>query len=202
MRILIAVSLALFAAPTLAAKYQVPDNVTTRTGPYHSDYVDAVDFSTRATQPVEFAKGKLCVAENVTNSAVSLHDTSGSFVGGATGNYYQNSNSQTVQAGSVFKYIDDNAQTLIASGTTDGGATALGLTHDILKFDLKVVTIIDNPPSKKWWVFRTTWMLLTKNEALLARAEIRDAANLYEPTDRTVPLWTDDHASLFEILKK
>lgn len=140
MRIIIAVSLALFAAPTLAAKYQVPANVTTRTGPYHGDYVDAVDFSSRATQPVEFAKAKLCVAENVTNSVVSLHDTSGSFVGSATGNYYQNSNSQTVQAGNVFKYIDDNAQTLIASGTTDGGATALGLTHDILKFDLKVVT--------------------------------------------------------------
>ena len=77
------------------------------------------------------------------------------------------------------------------------------VVHALAKeFGLKVVTIIDNPPSKKWWVFRTTWMLLTKNEALLDRPEIRDVANIYEPSDRSVPLWTDDHASLFEILKK
>jgi hypothetical protein len=29
---------------------------------------------------------------------------------------------------------------LIATGTTDGGSTALGLTRDIVKFDLKAMT--------------------------------------------------------------
>jgi hypothetical protein len=70
------------------------------------------------------------------------------------------------------------------------------------EFGLKAVTIVDNPSSKKWWIFRTTWMLLTKNDALLNRPEIRDAAAGNESTTRTVSLWTDDHASLYEILKK
>lgn len=68
-------------------------------------------------------------------------------------------------------------------------------------FDLKVATITDNPPSKKWWVFRTTWMLLTKNEALLNRTEIRDATTEPDETAKTVKMWTDDHASVYEILK-
>jgi spermidine synthase len=68
-------------------------------------------------------------------------------------------------------------------------------------FGLRCVTIVDDPPSKKWWVFRTTWMLVTRNQALLARADIRDAAGKYVPSPRSVSLWTDDHTSVFEILK-
>ena len=68
-------------------------------------------------------------------------------------------------------------------------------------FGLSVVTIVDNPPSNKWWIFRTTWMLVTRNRALLARPEIENAADKYEPSSRTASLWTDDHASLYEILK-
>jgi hypothetical protein len=70
------------------------------------------------------------------------------------------------------------------------------------EFGLHVVTIVDNPPTKKWWVFRTTWMLLTQNEALLNRPEIRDAAAKNEASTKSVALWTDDHASVYEILKR
>ena len=82
----------------------------------------------------------VCLSHRISdtlNSAVSLQDSSGSFVGPATGNYYRNVNSQTVQGGGVFKYIDDSTSALIATGTTDGGSTALGFTRDIVKFDLK-----------------------------------------------------------------
>ena len=69
------------------------------------------------------------------------------------------------------------------------------------EFGLKAMTVIDNPPSKKWWLFRTTWMLVTKNQALLDRPEVREATGEYVPSHRSVPLWTDDQTSVYEILK-
>ncbi len=66
-------------------------------------------------------------------------------------------------------------------------------------FGLAAVTIGHSPPDKSWWVFRSTWVLLStdptalESDAMLATAE--------EPSAREVPLWTDDHASVFEILK-
>ena len=69
------------------------------------------------------------------------------------------------------------------------------------QFGLQAVTLIDNPPSKKWWVFRTTWILVTRNQALLDSPDIQEAAGKYEASPRSVPLWTDDHTSLYQILK-
>lgn len=51
-----------------------------------------------------------------------------------------------------------------------------------------------------WWDYSSTWMLLTKDKALLAKPEIRKPAEERAPSDRHVPLWTDDFASLFQIL--
>ncbi|MEO6004598.1 MAG: fused MFS/spermidine synthase [Opitutus sp.] len=68
-------------------------------------------------------------------------------------------------------------------------------------FGLKVVMIVDNPPTKKWWIFRTTWMLLTRDQAFIDRPEIHAAAEHAEPSTRSVALWTDDHTSVYEILK-
>ena len=140
MRAVIATLVVLLPCTAFAAKWEMPGYVTTKTGPYRGAYADTVDFSYQAGQVVDFAKAKLCVAENVSNNAVSLQDSAGSFVGPATGTYYRDANSQTVQGGTVFKYIDDSTSTLIASGTADGGTSSLGLVHDLLKFDLKIVT--------------------------------------------------------------
>lgn len=140
MRARVATLMLLLPCVAFAAKWEVPENVTTKPGPRHGSYADTVDFSYQAVQAVDFAKAKLCVAENVTNDAVSLQDAAGSFVGPATGNYYRNSNSQTVQGGAVFKYVDDATSVLIATGTADAGTSSLGLVHDLLKFDLKVGT--------------------------------------------------------------
>ena len=121
------------------AKWEIPSNVTVREEGKRASYMEAVDFSYQSEQPVAFARLKMCVAENVSNAAVSLQDASGSFVGSATGNYYRGSNTQTVQGGGIFKYVDDAASALIATGTADGGSTALGFTRDIVKFDLKAM---------------------------------------------------------------
>lgn len=130
----VAFAVALIPAAALCGSNDLPDNVsTTESG--RAIYIDSIDFSYQASQSHEFSKLKLCVAENVTNHVVTLQDSAGSFVGAATGNYYRSSQSQTVQGGGIFKYVDDAAAILIATGTTEGGKIAF--SRDLLKFDLK-----------------------------------------------------------------
>lgn len=133
-------SLLIWPVAGYCAKPVLPDNVTTRDANKRQSYLEAIDFSYQADREIAFAAAKLCVAETINNSAVTLSDSAGSFVGAATGTYYSNDKSRTVAGGSVFKYVDDTVTTLIANGTADGGPAAWGLTRDILKFDLKVAT--------------------------------------------------------------
>lgn len=67
-------------------------------------------------------------------------------------------------------------------------------------FELSEAVISDDFESD-WWEYETTWILLTKNRALLATKAIHDAAD--DPLKKPVApvVWTDDHASLAEILK-
>jgi hypothetical protein len=67
-------------------------------------------------------------------------------------------------------------------------------------FGLQAAVISDDD-EKDWWVYRTTWILVTRNQALLDDEEIRAATDKPEAPDDSVSLWTDDHASLYEILK-
>ncbi len=122
------------------ATVPMPSNVTTMPGNASGSYINSMDFSYQSNAPVGFNKLKLCVAENVSNRAIQLTDSSGSFFGPATGHYYNNQHSQTVQGGDIFKYADASLSTLIANGTVDGGSVALGLTRDIIKYDLKAST--------------------------------------------------------------
>lgn len=70
------------------------------------------------------------------------------------------------------------------------------LAHE---FDLGMATVSDDL-ELEWWIYGTTWIIVTKNQALLAQEEIREAADEPRIKPRSV-LWTDDHASLYEILK-
>lgn len=63
------------------------------------------------------------------------------------------------------------------------------------------VAVISDDDEKDWWIYRTTWILVTKNQALLDNEEIRAATDKPETPAKPVGLWTDDHASLYEILK-
>jgi hypothetical protein len=67
-------------------------------------------------------------------------------------------------------------------------------------FGLHAVAIRDDPPDKHWWLFRTTWILVTRNRAVLSNPAIQLAASPPEPRP-DIGLWTDDHASVYEILK-
>jgi hypothetical protein len=67
-------------------------------------------------------------------------------------------------------------------------------------FNLKVVTISDDD-EPDWWVYATTWMLVTRNKEILRNERIIDVAEEPDPDNAAFPLWTDDYASLFSILK-
>ena len=67
-------------------------------------------------------------------------------------------------------------------------------------FDMHVVTISDDH-EPDWWVYATTWMLVTKNKAFLENDKIRDVADTPEPDVKNAPMWTDDFASLYSIMK-
>jgi hypothetical protein len=54
---------------------------------------------------------------------------------------------------------------------------------------------------ERWWLYGSTWVLLSPSPARLNAAEINSAARKVV-LNPDVPLWTDDFASLFPILKK
>jgi hypothetical protein len=139
MRHMLIAALALCLLPYSAhsKKPELPANMTVRPADKRNSYIDTIDFSYKSETPVPFATLKLCIAGTISNNSTSLQDSAGAFVGPATGTYYSNTRTQTVQGGSTFKYLDDSISTLIATGTVDGGSTALGLTRNVLKFDLK-----------------------------------------------------------------
>jgi len=68
-------------------------------------------------------------------------------------------------------------------------------------FGLEVVHLSDdNEPD--WWIYATSWMLVTKNKAFLEKERIRDISEGPETSKKPGVLWTDDFASVYAIMKK
>lgn len=66
--------------------------------------------------------------------------------------------------------------------------------------NLHTVTISeDSEPN--WWIYSTTWMLVSRNKAFLEIDSIKDVAEAPETHKKEIPLWTDDYASLYSIMK-
>jgi hypothetical protein len=63
-----------------------------------------------------------------------------------------------------------------------------------------MATISDDFESD-WWFYDTTWILVTKNKALLAVPEIDEATDVPAKNPKPAVLWTDDQTSLYEILR-
>lgn len=63
------------------------------------------------------------------------------------------------------------------------------------------LAVVQDDPEDEWWSYRTTWILLTRDAELLAAEPIAEVTDDPKPVDPLVGLWTDDHASLFPILK-
>lgn len=66
-------------------------------------------------------------------------------------------------------------------------------------FGLTALCISDDS-EPNWWVYATTWILLTKNKEFAANEALREAADA-PAVEKNSPLWTDDFASLYSIMK-
>lgn len=55
---------------------------------------------------------------------------------------------------------------------------------------------------EQWWVYGSTWALMSRQREFYNRPEIYSAAVQFRTNAPVIPLWTDDFASLFQILRK
>lgn len=59
----------------------------------------------------------------------------------------------------------------------------------------------DDEDEDNWWIYASTWVLLSHDEALINAAAIQEGARAVGTNLVQIPLWTDDFASLFQILQ-
>lgn len=73
----------------------------------------------------------------------------------------------------------------------------LGLAADL---GLTAAVIDHNADPAQWWIYSSTWVLLTRDKEFLSQSSIRAAAK-GKVSARKVPIWTDDYCSVLGILK-
>ena len=86
----------------------------------------------------------------------------------------------------------------ISNGSLDLEPVVANLAR---RFNYASVIIEYSPPRDQWWNQVSTWMLLSHNEALLNSPAIRESTRPAQAEAGTIPLWTDDFASLFQIIR-
>lgn len=52
-----------------------------------------------------------------------------------------------------------------------------------------------------WWLYASTWMVLSRNQEFMDRPALRNAASAPVTGPNTIPLWTDDYTSMFKVLQ-
>ncbi len=52
-----------------------------------------------------------------------------------------------------------------------------------------------------WWLYASSWMILSKNREFMSRTALRYAASGPAEKPVKIPLWTDDYTSMFKILQ-
>lgn len=68
-------------------------------------------------------------------------------------------------------------------------------------FGYKLASIDYEETDEEWWLYSSTWVLLSHNDQIMDSPAIRNAASTVQTNTVKVPLWTDDFASLFQILR-
>jgi len=68
-------------------------------------------------------------------------------------------------------------------------------------FHYRTAVIHFDAPEEKWWLYSSSWVLLSRNAETMQSADIAKAATPLKDGEFRVPLWTDDFASLFQIVK-
>jgi hypothetical protein len=68
-------------------------------------------------------------------------------------------------------------------------------------YQLAAIDYEDTENEGDWWLYSSTWVLLTHNPQTINSPAIHAAAYTVKTNNLAVPLWTDDFTSLFQILK-
>ena len=68
-------------------------------------------------------------------------------------------------------------------------------------FQLHYATISHDPKEDEWWLYRTTWVLLSRDAARIQAESLQEVADAASDETAELVLWTDDHASLLRVLK-
>ena len=68
------------------------------------------------------------------------------------------------------------------------------------EFGYRRLSISDGDGEKDWWIYSSTWVLLSKNEPLMTLIASKTESAKSEASTKKVPLWTDDYASLWPIM--
>ena len=69
------------------------------------------------------------------------------------------------------------------------------------RFQYQVANISYDENDDEWWEYSCTWILLTHSKDILNSQSISAATSAVSTNSVKIPLWTDDFASLFQILK-
>ena len=59
----------------------------------------------------------------------------------------------------------------------------------------------EDEDEEAWWLYGSTWMVLSKNKDFMSRDALRSAASPPVGKPNHIPLWTDDYTSLFGVLQ-
>ncbi|HWX19106.1 MAG TPA: fused MFS/spermidine synthase [Candidatus Binatia bacterium] len=75
------------------------------------------------------------------------------------------------------------------------------VTNLARQFNYKLAVIDYDEADEEWWLYSSTWILLSRDEKFMTSPSIAAAALPTKTNAVKAPLWTDDFASLFQILK-
>ncbi len=68
------------------------------------------------------------------------------------------------------------------------------------EFGYQRLSIADGEGEKDWWIYSSTWVLLSKNKELMSLIASQKVSTEKEEPLKSVPLWTDDYAALLPIM--
>jgi hypothetical protein len=70
------------------------------------------------------------------------------------------------------------------------------------KYQLAMFDYDEHDNEDEWWLYSSTWIVLTHSEQSFLSPSLNNGATTIKTNWARVPLWTDDFASLFQILQK
>ena len=115
----------------------LPANIELETGAYNASYIKHIYFDYPNERPLSFDKAQQCVALHVDNKPQIIKDSSRSWVGPYTGNYYRGGTSNVVGGGQIINSASSELKSIVASGNTK---YSTGLSSDIVQFKM-IVTL-------------------------------------------------------------